>query len=148
MKIREASQDDLPKGLWALANVFRFKDDVQVDDMPLKDQQNIYLDSLSPYAKLYAVEDDDGQILATGKLLIEDKLHHCGCPVAHIEDLVVDESCRGKGVGSFLLDHLKEEAEKAGAYKLLLNARIDVHEFYMKNGFSIQGYEMEIRFID
>lgn len=148
MKIREATCDDLRRGLWDLANVFRFKDDACVDDMPLEDQQVLYQKSLSPFAKVYAVENDEGQILATAKLLIEEKLHHCGHPVAHIEDLVVDPACRGKGVGTFLLDHLKEEAKKFGAYKLLLNARVGIHEFYLKNGFTIQGYEMGIRFID
>jgi GNAT superfamily N-acetyltransferase len=144
--LREATYDDLPKGLWKLVNVFRFKDDPLVDGLPLKEQQDLFRDSLDSFSKVYVVENSEGRVIGAAKLLIEEKLHHRGRAVGHIEDLSVDPGCQGQGIGSLLVEHLKEEARKFGVYKLLLNATEEVHGFYLKNGFKIHGYEMGIRF--
>ena len=144
---REATPADLSKGLWSYVNVFCFKDDT-LEDMDKTRQEELFAKALEPQTKLFVLEGDDKDILATAKLLIEPKLHHRGYPVAHIEDLVVNPSHRGKGIGSRLLNNLKEEAKKAGCYKILLNATSKVRDFYVKNGFSVLGHEMGIRLVD
>lgn len=144
---REAKVEDLKKGLWSQVNTFRFNDD-ELEDLGETKQETLFAKALQPQTKIYVLEGEDKTILGTAKLLIEPKLHHRGHPVAHIEDLVVNPAFRSKGIGSILLDHLKEEATKAGCYKILLNATTKVHGFYLKNGFSILGHEMGIRLID
>lgn len=52
------------------------------------------------------VAEDAGRIVGTATLFVERKLIH-GCSAAgHIEDVVVDASVRGKGVGRLLVERL------------------------------------------
>ena len=41
----------------------------------------------------------DNKIVASGTLFIEQKIIHGMAKVGHIEDIVVDNNCRGKGLG-------------------------------------------------
>ena len=52
-----------------------------------------------------------------GTLLVERKLiRNAGC-AGHVEDVVVDASARGRGVGKALLDALVAKARALGCYK-------------------------------
>ena len=58
---------------------------------------------------------------------------------ARIEDVVVDEVHRGKGVGQMLMDACIEKATKAGAESVDLTSnprREAAHRLYERNGFS------------
>ena len=58
-----------------------------------------------------------GAVLACGTLLVERKLiRGAGC-AGHVEDVVVDETARGRGVGKALLDALVAKAKALGCYK-------------------------------
>jgi GNAT superfamily N-acetyltransferase len=56
----------------------------------------------------------------------------------YVDDLVTTESCRGRGVGSFLLAALVERAKQSGCAVLDLDSglqRLDAHRFYEREGF-------------
>ncbi len=68
-------------------------------------------------------------------------------PFALMEDIYVDESYRGKGIGSELVTKIIEIAKESNCYKLIATSRTSrpkVHELYQKLGFSQHGFEFRI----
>ncbi len=64
-----------------------------------------------------------------------------------IEDVVVDQSYRGKGLAKLLVQVGVEMAKSQGAYKLSLECSEDLIPFYAKQGLSTnKNHYMEIRF--
>jgi ribosomal protein S18 acetylase RimI-like enzyme len=66
----------------------------------------------------------------------------------YIDDICVDSSCRGKHIGSLLLDYIKEYAIKIKCNYITLNVWEGNNialEFYKKNGFTNRKYNMEIK---
>ncbi len=61
---------------------------------------------------------------------------------AQIEELIVDESGRGKGVGAQLVGAMIGEARRRGCKEIGLYALEHNRPFYEKNGFTYQGPEM------
>lgn len=57
--------------------------------------------------------------------------------IAFLELLWVDEPCRERGMGSCLLAELEREAQKDGAFLVMLEARDWNVEFFRKHGYSV-----------
>lgn len=67
--------------------------------------------------------------------------------VMYISDLVVKESCRGQGIGSQLLQYMKDKAQKEhmDGLELQVNARnTQARKMYEKNGFTEKSINMEL----
>jgi len=65
----------------------------------------------------------------------------------YIDDLCVDERCRGKHVGSALFDHARDYAARIGCYHLTLNVwqgNDSAMAFYQSRGMKTQKIGMEI----
>jgi glucosamine-phosphate N-acetyltransferase len=92
---------------------------------------------------IVVIEDNASKrIVGSATLFIERKLiHSCG-RVGHIEDVVVDQSCRGSGIGGMLLDDLTTRAQRCGCYKVILNCAPHNVGFYDKCGFVENGVQM------
>jgi len=91
--------------------------------------------------------DDDGAcaaapLVACGTLVIEHKFIHGGRSVGHIEDVVVDASGRGHGLGRLLVGRLVELAHDAGCYKSILNCSAQNVGFYERCGFEAKEVSM------
>ena len=74
---------------------------------------------------------------------------HPGAPYGLLEDVFVDESQRGRGTGTKLVQAVIEEAKARGCYKLVATSRHErdkVHELYEKLGFVNYGIEFRINF--
>ena len=97
--------------------------------LPKKD--NIYL---------YIDENDD--IIGGITLLIEQKLIHNGGRVGHIEDFVVSENYREKGIGGLLLNYVVNMSERGKCYKCILDCSTLLEGFYTKKGFTKKGSYM------
>lgn len=91
------------------------------------------------------VEDAEGKLVGLATLLVEQKLIHGASKVGHIEDVAVDGSQRGKGLGKVLISHLIELAVARGCYKVILDCSEDNVGFYERCGLSRAGVEMEFR---
>jgi GNAT superfamily N-acetyltransferase len=79
--------------------------------------------------------------------LMRNKLHDE--PFGFMEDVYVDESCRGQGIGEALVKRVIAEAKKRGCYKLVATSRQErpkVHDLYLKLGFADRGKEFRIDF--
>ena len=68
-------------------------------------------------------------------VLIEQKLTNGGKCIAHVEDVVVDNQHRGLGIGKSMIQFAVGYAQGKNCYKIILNCREDLCEFYQKEGF-------------
>ena len=63
-----------------------------------------------------------------------------------IEDVVVKENQRGKGIGKLLVKNLIEKAKKNNCDKIILSSSEKNLKFYEKLGFQKNEFEMIMRF--
>ena len=64
-----------------------------------------------------------------------------------IDDLCVDENCRGQHVGTLLFDYVKQYARDNGCYDVTLNVwegNDNARRFYEKMGMFVKETQMEI----
>lgn len=90
-----------------------------------------------PRARTLVVEER-GRVRGVATLWIKPDLAH-GDTVVEVPTLVVDEDCRGRGVGSLLMRGAREVAREAGATLIELVATRDnaaARAFYEAQGFS------------
>ena len=86
------------------------------------------------------VEKDSKIVGRVYLYLINNDLHEKAYGV--LEDLYVDEEYRNKGIGQQLVEAVIAEAKKQNCYKLISQSRysrLNVHNFYKKNGFKDYG---------
>lgn len=91
-------------------------------------------------AVIVARETD--RIVATGTVFLEPKFIRTLATAGHIEDIAVDASTQGKGVGKALIAALTAVGKARGAYKILLDCSEDNVPFYTKCGYERKGVEM------
>lgn len=85
-------------------------------------------------------------IIGSVTIFIETKLIHNFGKVAHVEDVIVDNTCRGKGLGKMLVQNCIDYAQKHDCYKIILNCSDENIPFYEKCGFSKKENEMALYF--
>lgn len=145
--IRRAAERDLPaiQRLYAEAGLDGGK------PLPLQEATDIFIRmGRYPSYRLWIAEQD-GVAVGTYALVILDNIAHSGRPLAVVEQVAVDESLRGRGIGKRMMTHAMDEARAAGCYKLMLSShvdRIDAHGFYDKLGFTRHGYGFVIALAD
>ena len=104
--------------------------------------QKINQNSLIWIACINDIKSPEFDIIASGTLLIEHKFIHGGKNVGHIEDIVVHNNYRSKGIAKNILHILVNKANKKDCYKVILDCKPDVRGFYEKNGFECNGNQM------
>ena len=95
----------------------------------------------------FYVKKDDEEVARAYLYLMNNDLHDE--PFGFMEDVFVDESLRGQGIGSKLVTKLMEEAKNQRCYKLICTSRHTkprVHGLYEKIGFKDWGKEFRIDF--
>ena len=84
------------------------------------------------------------RVVGTVMMHLQHKLsYHCGT-AAHVEDLVVDESCRGGLVGDKLLRHAIQTAKDWGCYKIMLTCWDKSVGYFERFGFQDNGHDMRM----
>ena len=73
--------------------------------------------------------------------MIEVKIR--GGKVGHIEDVVVKESNRRKGIGKALVERLVELATAKECYRLSLECQSPNVDFYQNFQFKVSGFSMK-----
>ena len=86
------------------------------------------------------------EVVGMFTVLIEQKLTNGGKCVAHVEDVVVDNQHRGLGIGKSMVQFAVAYAKVKKCYKIILNCREDLREFYQKEGFAKHSEGMAIYF--
>lgn len=104
IKIRSATRSDMKQ----VADLLRQLSTVgHVSDEQLERFSNIVS---TPNHQVFLVTEDE-RVLACTTLLVEQKLLHSYKKVGHIEDVVVDEQARGRGLGKILIQFVLQYAE-------------------------------------
>src|SRR5258705_13377021 len=92
----------------------------------------------------------DGREVARAYLYVMSNGLH-DAPFGLLEDVYVDESRRGSGLGTALVKEVISAAREAGCYKLVATSRMSrpkVHELYQRLGFEKHGVEFRMSFSD
>ena len=95
------------------------------------------------------VYEADGKIEGYAFCILIDNTNKnslCDYKSLYIDDLCVDENCRGRGIGKILYDYVLEYAKKIGCYNLTLNVwegNDSAMRFYKNIGLKIQKIGME-----
>jgi GNAT superfamily N-acetyltransferase len=92
----------------------------------------------SPGLHLFVLESD-GAIAATTYLNVIPNITRSASPYAVIENVVVDQTFRGTGLGKQIMGGTLQAAWDAGCYKAMLmtgSHNPDTHAFYRACGFS------------
>ncbi len=116
--IRRAGKQDLTAMCRLLGQLFSIEQDFVPD--PEKQQRGLthLLDSTK--ARIFVAEQDNRLVgMLTVQLLVSTAE---GGTVGLVEDVVVDEECRGQGIGKALLRHLDTWAQQTGLSRLQLLA--------------------------
>ena len=93
----------------------------------------------------FSVSGPGGEIARAYLYVMTNDLH--AEPFGLLEDVFVDESQRGSGLGTALVREVIAAAREAGCYKLIATsraARPKVHELYERLGFENYGVEFRM----
>lgn len=94
----------------------------------------------------FYIKEGNKEIARAYLYLLTNDLHKE--PFGLMEDVFVDESLRGQGIGTKLVEELIKEAKKR-CYKLICTSRYqkpEVHRLYERLGFKDHGKEFRIDF--
>ena len=108
----------------------------------------VYLRNAADDNVVYLIAEEDGKSIAFGSMHVQWLLHHAG-PVAEVQELVVSEACRGKGVGVLLLDEMQAEARRRNCLQIELccnRKREASNEFYGRRGFIKSHFKHTMKF--
>ena len=100
---------------------------------------------------IFVAEDENGYVCGYAFCIYEITEGSnllCDMKTLYIDDLCVDEKCRGGGVGRALYEYALEYAKKIGCYNLTLNVwecNPTAKRFYEKMGLLPQKTVMETR---
>jgi predicted GNAT family N-acyltransferase len=78
--------------------------------------------------------DDDGRVVATGRLLVRDGR-------AVVGRMAVDAAVRGRGYGAAVLAELHRQALALGLAEVELHAQVGARGFYERAGYTAVGEE-------
>lgn len=145
LELRKAVTADLPAILSLYAQLG--EDDGSVLDLDeaarIFSRMQIYPD-YSIYVALL-----EQRTVGTFALLVMDNLGHLGTPSAVLEDVVVDTTLRGMGIGKRMMEYAHELCRQKGCYKMTFSSnrnREAAHRFYESIGFQRHGYSFFITY--
>jgi glucosamine-phosphate N-acetyltransferase len=141
--IRKLEKDDYHKNYLDLLSQLSSIDKEKISENDF----NVFLNEKPNNINIFVIYDNKkNKICGSGTVVIESKLIHNFGKVGHIEDVVVDETYRGYGLGKLIVDYLVDYAKSHNCYKVLLMCNDKNIEFYKKLGFNKKDNAMTIYF--
>jgi|TARA_R110000824_G_scaffold175084_1_gene353369 glucosamine-phosphate N-acetyltransferase len=107
-----------------------------------------FLNSVLGDNHLIIVGEEKESLVATGTLLVEEKLTYGSARMGHIENILVDPSYRKKGYGRKIVEHLVQIAQDKNCYKVSLSCTLELESFYDKIGLKKHEISMRALFLD
>jgi GNAT superfamily N-acetyltransferase len=144
LTIRQCEESDLP----ALHTLYRQLHNGKTDATLEEIIAGFQAMRAFPGCEVY-VADIDAQVVGTFVLYLLPNMTRHGRPAAILENIVVDEGQRGRGIGRAMLEFAHGRARKEGCYKLSLTsnaARTEAHEFYRRCGMTQHGVSFRFSF--
>ncbi|MEJ2620528.1 MAG: GNAT family N-acetyltransferase [Candidatus Thiodiazotropha sp.] len=133
-EISSAIESDLEKLVDLLNQLFSIEADFSVD--PHKQNRGLALLLKSESAEIFVARGDRGEVIAMATIQWVISTAEGGL-AAWVEDVVVDASHRGQGIGQQLLTHINRWAKSQGIKRLQLVADRDNRsalDFYNSQG--------------
>ena len=137
IKIREIVEEDIENGFLNSLDSLR-----KASDLDKEVAKNILKKIISDPNHIIHVAEDNGKIVGSTTLLIEQKFIHNGGYVGHIEDVVVSKEFEGRGIGIKLVTSLLEIANTRNCYKTILDCSDELIPFYERIGFKLESKQM------
>lgn len=100
-----------------------------------------YIVNLPKGIEIYVLYNND-QVIGCGTLIIEQKMIHNFAYVGHIEDVFIRPQFRDKSYGKELIYRITHIGEKRGCYKVILDCKKELVEFYEKCGYENKNVQM------
>ena len=133
--VKKVCLEDFAKIYDMLQSISNYKVDLSL----INDISTNFFDQKHMHAFSFFI---DKQLVGYGSFIIEKKIR--GGKVAHIEDIVVNQNFRDKGVGKFIIINLTDKIKDLKCYKITLACKKHNIVFYEKCGFSLNGYNMSM----
>ena len=111
IKVRLATTDDLTRICEIYSQHFGHT------EAPARQWWNILEDN----SITYIVVEADDMVVGVSSMITINKLIRSGNRIALIEDVAVDKSAKGLGIGSMMIKHLQKLAVERNCYKTILN---------------------------
>jgi predicted GNAT family N-acyltransferase len=125
---RRASARRATAADWPQVAALRTRVFVEEQGVPAEIEQDAH-DATAVHA---LAEDDEGRVVATGRLLVRDGR-------AVIGRMAVDAAVRGRGYGAAVLAELHRQAVALGLTEVELHAQLPARAFYERAGYTAVG---------
>ncbi len=149
-RIRLAEERDVPRIVELYRELTISDSSVEHTRNPtLADYQLIFGEIRSDPRQKLLVAELQGEVVGTIVLLVVPNLSHNGTPWAFLENLIVTEKHRRRGLGRMLLEHAVELARKSGCHMVELCSdvrRKEAHDLYNSMGFEAQAHCFRLYF--
>lgn len=135
LQIRLVEESDMEQLCFLLEEAF---------DTKIARNKHEFIKAIATPNQYIFVGFEDGLLVATHMVTIENKLIHDYGKVAHMEDLAVLTSHKKRGLAKEMLDNSTEFCKRAGAYKILATCVPDMVGYYNRTvGF--EEHEISLR---
>jgi|TARA_B110000438_G_scaffold105159_1_gene103676 glucosamine-phosphate N-acetyltransferase len=141
IRIREIIETDIENGFLETLDRLR-----KASDLDKEIGKNILRKIISNPDYIIEVVEENGKIIGSATLFIEQKFIHNGGKVGHIEDVVVSKEYEGKGIGIKLVTSLLEKAKAMNCYKTILDCNDELIPFYERIGFKQEANQMRYNY--
>ena len=98
--------------------------------------------ALASKSQIHLCAVADNKLVGFVSLTIKNNLWQAG-NLGHIDELVVTRECRGRGLGTQLLDAIVAQAREGGCSRVELDSafhRKEAHRFYQQHEFENRAY--------
>ena len=134
IKFRKIIKEDL-------ADVFLLLNQLKEKDINTIDSETAWKNFKSNSSSNSIVGIYNDRVVAYGSIVIENKIR--GDIAGHVEDIVVDDSMRGKLVGVKLINKLINIGSEKGCYRITLFCEEKLIKFYERTGFKVNNIMMK-----
>ena len=142
--IRLAEKRDIPRIVELYRELTITTSEVEHGRSPsLADYEQVFAEICSDTRQNLLVVEHQGEVVGTIVLLVIPNLSHNATPWAFLENLIVTEKYRRRGLGRMLLQHAIELAKKSGCHMVELCSdvrRNEAHILYNSMGFEAQAH--------
>lgn len=111
----------------------------------LSNNMNINQKEISANGIKLFIENEGREVAHAYLYILKNDIHNQ--PFGFMEDVFVDEECRGQGLGTEIINELIKVAREKNCYKVVgtsRSERVKVHSLYEKLGFKNHGFEFRI----
>jgi len=142
-QVRELTKNDLDSNLGFLETLSNL---AEVGNLSQEKVEEVLEIINAQGSRVFIAVNDEGQIMGSLTLMLEQKFLREGRLAGHIEDLVTRKGYEGMGIASALMKKAIEIARESGCYKLILDCHDELISFYKKFDFEENDSCMKMYF--